>query len=350
MANIASHLFRQAQIRASKTALIFGARTFTFAQIHSQVCRVASGLSAAGFKAGDKLAIMLAAGPEFIAFEYAAFALGGVVVPLNVHYKSGELEYALRSCEVDSLIIQNEFASLLSDAALGRLACLRHVWILGGQLIEPGTSRVASAEPLVEFPESIVAVTERGGDDLALMLHTSATTGKAKGVMLTVAQSAKQLRCDSRMAGPFGCRPNLMCVASLQYLRSQPMHQRDHGDGRDHGAVGALRRLGVPGRHTDQPLHIFPGGTDHVAEAAQRSKGRRFRYHVHAPASGRSRARPGTSAGIGLSNHGCTDRGHDGIRTDRGVCVWSLSSMSPWTPREIYVGRNRWDKCCPVCK
>jgi long-chain acyl-CoA synthetase len=186
MANIASHLFRQAHIRASKTALIFGPSTFTFAQIHSQVCRIAAGLSHAGFKAGDKLAIMLAAGAEFIASEYAAFALGGVVVPLNPHYKAGELEYALRSCEVDYLIIQNEFASLLGDAGCGRLAALRHVWILGGAVLEPGTSRVSSADALVEHRESIASVTERGGDDLALMLHTSATTGKAKGVMLTV--------------------------------------------------------------------------------------------------------------------------------------------------------------------
>jgi long-chain acyl-CoA synthetase len=187
MANIASHLFRQAQVRASKTALIFGARSFTFAQIHLQVCRIASGLSGAGFKTGDKLAIMLATGPEFIAFEYAAFALGGVVVPLNVHYKSSELEHALRSCEVDSLIIQDEFVSMLSESALGRLPALRHVWILGSHALEPRRSRVSSADPLLQSPQSIARVTERAADDLALMLHTSATTGKAKGVMLTVA-------------------------------------------------------------------------------------------------------------------------------------------------------------------
>lgn len=192
MANIASHLFLQARTRGSKTALIFGASTFTFAQIHSQVCSIASALNAAGFKPGDKLAIMLAAGPDFIAFEYATFALGGVVVPLNVHYKAGELEHALSSCEVDALVTQNEFASLLSDAALERLPRLRRVWVLGKQTSERDTPRVASAVPLLEFRRTVVAVTERSEDDLALMLHTSATTGKAKGVMLTVAN----LQCN----------------------------------------------------------------------------------------------------------------------------------------------------------
>jgi len=187
MANIASHLFRQARARGSKTALIFGAHTLTFAEIHSRVCRIASALRAAGFKPGDKLALMLATGPDFIAFEYAAFALGGVVVPLNVHYKAGELEHVLSSCDVDALVIQSELASLLSDAALARLRSLRHVWILGKQTDERGTSRVANADALIECREAIPAVTERGENDLALMLHTSATTGKAKGVMLTIA-------------------------------------------------------------------------------------------------------------------------------------------------------------------
>lgn len=186
MANIASHLFRQAQSRGSKTALIFGERTLTFAEIHSRVCRTAAGLTAAGFKAGDKLAIMLATSPEFLFFEYAAFALGGVVVPLNVHYRSSELANALSSCEVDSLVIQDEFASLLTDAALGRLTALRHVWILGTEKLERRISRFTDADSVLEFHASIGTVTERAADDLALMLHTSATTGKAKGVMLTV--------------------------------------------------------------------------------------------------------------------------------------------------------------------
>lgn len=186
MANIASHLFRRAQDSASKTALIFGVQQFTFERIHRQVRGVAAALAEAGFKAGDKLGIMLVTCPEFIVFEYAAFVLGGVVVPINAHYKSSELHYALRACGVDLLVIQDLFAALLPEEVSVRLPMLRRVWVLGsGQRGSP-KSRLLSADALLAHTGSIAAMTERAADDVTLMLHTSATTGKAKGVMLTV--------------------------------------------------------------------------------------------------------------------------------------------------------------------
>jgi long-chain acyl-CoA synthetase len=186
VSNIASHLFRRAHDGAAKPALIFGARQFTFAQIHAQVCRIAAGLASAGFEAGDKLGIMLTTGPEFIFFEYAAFTLGGVVVPLNVHYKANEIEYALGSCDVDFLVVQDAFLDRISTAILERLPALRRIFVLGAWQSASGTSRVSDANSLLENRTSVTAVIERGSDDLALMLHTSATTGKAKGVMLTI--------------------------------------------------------------------------------------------------------------------------------------------------------------------
>jgi long-chain acyl-CoA synthetase len=186
MANIATHLFRRAQDCASKTALIFGGQPFTFERIHHQVCAVAAALAEAGFKAGDKLGIMLATGPEFIMFEYAAFVLGGVVVPINTHYKSSELEYALRVCGVDLLVIQDLFAALLPEEVSVRLPTLRRAWVLGSGHHASSTSRFLSADALLAHTGSIGVVTERAADDVTLMLHTSATTGKAKGVMLTV--------------------------------------------------------------------------------------------------------------------------------------------------------------------
>jgi long-chain acyl-CoA synthetase len=187
VSNIASHLFRQSRERATKTALIFGARQFTFSQIHGRVCSIAAGLAAAGFKAGDKLGIMVATAPEFIFFEYAAFTLGGVVVPLNIHYQSNEIEYALGSCDVDFLIIQDAFLGRLSPDVLQRLPDLRRLYVLGAWRPETAPARSASANTLLDNANSVSAVTERESGDLALMLHTSATTGKAKGVMLTLA-------------------------------------------------------------------------------------------------------------------------------------------------------------------
>ena len=187
MANIASRLFEKARESPSRTALIFGSQQFTFSQIHAQVCRLANGLALAGFEPGEKLGLMLGTGPDFIFFEYGAFTLGGVVVPLNIHYKGNELEYALGTCEVEFLAIQSECVGLLSEEMLSRLPALRRIFVVGPQTGENYLGRCTSANALLENSASIATVTERGSEDLALMLHTSATTGAAKGVMLTLA-------------------------------------------------------------------------------------------------------------------------------------------------------------------
>lgn len=187
MANIAERLFDRARLDGGKTALIFAAQHLSFADLQSRVCTVAAGLAAAGFSPGDKLAIMLSTNPDFIVFEFAAFALGVVVVPLNVHYKPNEIEYAVGSCEVDFLVIQDELVERVTAEMLARLPLLRRVFVLGPRLGDRVSARIASAEILLNHAEAIAECVDRSPDDIALMLHTSATTGKAKGVMLSLA-------------------------------------------------------------------------------------------------------------------------------------------------------------------
>jgi long-chain acyl-CoA synthetase len=214
MSNIASHLFRQSCERATTTALIFGAQQFTFSQIHARVCRIAAGLAAAGFEAGDKLGIMVAAAPEFVFFEYAAFTLGGVVVPLNIHYRSNEIEYALGSFDVDFLIIQNLFLERMSSDMLQRLPALRRLYVLGTCQPASAPARSASAATLLDNATSVTAVTEREPGDLALMLNTSATTGKAKGVMLTLANLQANYDRTPEWLG-LGADDRILCALPL---------------------------------------------------------------------------------------------------------------------------------------
>lgn len=201
MANIAAHLYENAHDHAAKTALIFAGREFTYAQLWEQVSHLAAGLANIGFGAGDRLAIMVATAPEFIVFEYAAFALGGIVVPLNVHYKSNEIDHALGACDVEYLVIQEEFAQHLSEELLQRLPHLRRIVVLGQTSAIRPTSRMVGAAPLLTEPSALPRVVERSRNDLALMLHTSATTGKAKGVMLSIGNLQANYDCTPDWLG-----------------------------------------------------------------------------------------------------------------------------------------------------
>ena len=186
MPNLATDLWLRAADAGDRTALVFGAASITFAELKVRVARCAAGLARAGFRAGDRLAILLGARPEFIVAEYAAFALGGVVVPLNIFYQSTELEAALCGCDVDFLVTEATFLERLPAALLARLPALRAAFLIAADVPAAAGSRFTSFDGLLDGPAGLADVVERAPDEVALMLQTSATTGRAKSVMLTV--------------------------------------------------------------------------------------------------------------------------------------------------------------------
>lgn len=102
MPNLAGHLFRQAQERPGKIALIDRGRPHTFGEIRDSVARAAGGLRSIDVGRDTKLGIMLSSRFEFIILQQATFALGGTFTPLNIHYRASEILHALTSCELES--------------------------------------------------------------------------------------------------------------------------------------------------------------------------------------------------------------------------------------------------------
>ena len=132
MANLATNLWRRSADAGERVALAFGAERVTFAELQARVARCAAGLERAGFRAGDRIAILLSARPEFIVAEYAAFALGGTVVPLNIFYQATELETVLSGCDVNFLVTEATFLERLPAELLARLPALRQIFLVGG--------------------------------------------------------------------------------------------------------------------------------------------------------------------------------------------------------------------------
>ena len=186
MSNRANALFQQAARVPGKTALLFEGQAWTFAQLLDQARAYAAGLASSGFRRGDKLGLMVATRPEFIALEYATFILGGTLVPLNVHYRGHEIEHALGACAVDLLVLDATSAERLAPDIGSRCPALRSVFIFG-EVPERLSALARNAAALRGDPASAPAPVLLAPDDVPLMLYTSATTGKAKGVMLTLA-------------------------------------------------------------------------------------------------------------------------------------------------------------------
>ena len=75
-----------------RPALSLDRSTLTFSQLHDRVKRLVAELSSAGFKKGDRLAILLPNTPEYIELVYACSWLGVIAVPINVRLSLPEID------------------------------------------------------------------------------------------------------------------------------------------------------------------------------------------------------------------------------------------------------------------
>src|SRR4051794_33340151 len=88
-------LGRAARYYAEGAALGSGGRRSTFRQLHDRVAGIAGALSRHGFKRGDRMALLLPNGPEYLELVYACSWLGVIAVPVNARFSVVEIDRVL---------------------------------------------------------------------------------------------------------------------------------------------------------------------------------------------------------------------------------------------------------------
>jgi len=168
--NVGSWVARNARIYPRKVAVRSGARGVTYRELAERVNRLANGLRGAGLAPGDRVALFLLNGIEYVEAVFATSAAGLVAVPLN---------FILQDCTPRALLFHRGFrerAVALAERSLS-LSLRLDIDPEGGP---------SSYEDLLEAASPVDAVDpEVGGDDPHLILYTAGTTGDPKGVVLT---------------------------------------------------------------------------------------------------------------------------------------------------------------------
>src|SRR5215471_8502968 len=135
----------------------------TYGALRDQIDAVARALAAAGVKRGDRVGIALPNGLPMVVSFFAA-AQAGTAAPLNPAYKEDEFRFYLEDTDARVLILPPDGIDDARRAAAGRVPILTIDMDANGAASVAGSPKLAPYSP-------------PSGDDIALVLHTSGSTG-----------------------------------------------------------------------------------------------------------------------------------------------------------------------------
>ena len=156
-------LGRALQFYPGRTALLREGRLLSFRELHARVEGIAATLTSHGFGVGDRFALLLPNGPDYIELMYACSMLGVIAVPLNTRLSTKEIDRVLEDARPRGIVRHSSLA-------------VPGVQLSWQQVIdeEPLPIRNDPAPKVFYDPEAVLG-----------LIYTSGTTGQPKGVMVT---------------------------------------------------------------------------------------------------------------------------------------------------------------------
>lgn len=150
-----------------------GVERYTYRELYAGVERWAAAFHTLGMQKGDRIAFFLGNRPAFVIAYLAVIRLGGVMVPINLRYRKREISHILHDSTTRFLLTESAQQPVLDELEDGDLGTVERILLVDEAESWPGLDAISSAAPQV------------AGEELALIMYTSGTTGRSKGAMLT---------------------------------------------------------------------------------------------------------------------------------------------------------------------
>ena len=154
-------------------ALVDGDLRLTYSEWFERVAAVAAGLQWIGLRHGDHLVALLQNRWEMATLHWACQFAGIIVTPLNWRAKPDEIDYCAGDAGARAIVFQDVSADAVRESAVAQ--CLPRIAVGAVQGATLAFEQLLAATPGAQLLNA-------GADDWSLMLYTSGTTGKPKGV------------------------------------------------------------------------------------------------------------------------------------------------------------------------
>jgi len=191
--NIADSFIHAAKCYPEKKALVYGRRSFTYAEMNRIINGIAGSLARMGVSKGARIGLYMANSPEWILFYYGCVRIGAIPVCVPGAYKKDEVKAVVNNSHPSILVTSEDLSSQI-----------------------PAQGDIPSVEEIifVESDESYQSIlhdtgaasspmgTDTTGEDPASILYTGGTTGLPKGAVLThrnLLYSAQNVAYHERM-------------------------------------------------------------------------------------------------------------------------------------------------------
>jgi long-chain acyl-CoA synthetase len=180
IAPVSELLERHRKERPDKVAYWDAARSVTYSQLAGRTASIAAGLSANGVGEGDRIAIYLPNGVDWIEACLAGLRAGAVIVPISYDAAEAEIAYRLSDADCCTVITTPARREFIGKLVAGSPAPVSLV-LAGAGAREAGLylDELSQGKPgAARDPADI--------DRSSFIIYTSGTTGRAKGVLLSI--------------------------------------------------------------------------------------------------------------------------------------------------------------------
>jgi long-chain acyl-CoA synthetase len=190
-ANIANRVIERAATDPDLPAVKQGDTTLSYATLDLAAGRLATILSGRGVKSGDRVAMIMPNVLYFPIVYYAILRIGAIAVPMNPLLKAGEISFAWNDCGVKLAVVFPLFGEEAAKAGS----------VTGTEVIITVPGKFDAELAQTERTERVAGLT---GEETAVILYTSGTTGQPKGAELTHANLSSNVRTTIETLLPMG--------------------------------------------------------------------------------------------------------------------------------------------------